>query len=405
MNCTSKIIQKRFENKFSYTRTKSEAIIKRVLAPFAFDALAQELETSHFVSIFSDASNRKDIKLFPTLVRYFNTQNGISIKIIDVTSAPGETAEIISKLLLKVLDKNNLGNKLVAYCADNANTNFGGVSKKGNKNVFNKLKQNVPEKLIGIGCAAHIIHNTIQTAADLLPVDVDSVINKIYSHFYIFTVRVESLKTFCEEAETDYHKFLSTKEGEINKEWFYSRVVQFYKNCLDYLRLWLSQFSDIGCFEWTDLNQCVEWENVQKTLEFISEHFTANDIGESALFDEVTLIKNYATEQKIKEWQEMKTSIDLRWVEIFQHFDVQQISFALCLPVTNAPTERVFSIINNIWTSEKPQLTVETLKAMIAVRCNLGRSCEEFLLKIQDNSGLLKKYIPQKSTYRNTDYE
>ncbi|KAF2891449.1 hypothetical protein ILUMI_14724 [Ignelater luminosus] len=150
------------------------------------------------------------------------------------------------------------------------------------------------------------------------------------------------------------------EEGEINKEWFYSHVVQFYKNYL---------------------NQCVEWENVQKTLEFISEHFTANDIGESALFDEVTLIKNYATEQKIKEWQEMKTSIDLRWL----------VEFALCLPATNAPTERVFSIINYSWTSEKPQLTVETLKAMIAVRCNLGRSCEEFLLKIQDNGGLLKK--------------
>ncbi|KAF2890930.1 hypothetical protein ILUMI_15243, partial [Ignelater luminosus] len=147
-------------------------------------------------------------------------------------------------------------------------------------------------------------------------------------------------------------------------------------NCLDYLRLWSSQFSDIGCLEWTDLNQCVEWENVQKTLEFISEHFTANDIDESALFDEVTLIKNYATEQKIKEWQEMKTPIDLHWVEIFQHFDVQQISypqilqlveFALCLPATNAPTERLVSIINNIWT-EKSQLTVETLKAMIVVR-------------------------------------
>ncbi|KAF2887706.1 hypothetical protein ILUMI_18467, partial [Ignelater luminosus] len=415
MDCTSKIIQKRFENKFSCARTKSEAIIKRVLAPFAFDALTQELETSHFVSIFSDASNHKDIKLFPTLVRYFNTQNEISIKIIDVTSAPGETAEIISNLLLKVLDQNNLRNKLVAYCADNANTNFGGVSKKGNKNVFNKLKQNVPQKLIGIGCAAHIIHNTIQTAADLLPTDVDSVINKIYSHFYIFTVRVESLKTFCEEAETDYHKLLSTsktrwlsltpaierilqlyaplksyflslekcpaylstfffnnaseiwlqfvhcqaslfsstikmiendkctvtevakainnlisklearldqtfipliirndltkltEEGEINKEWFYSHVVQFYKNCLDYLRLWSSQLSDTGCLEWTDLNQCVEWENVQKTLEFISEHFTANDIDENALFNEVTLIKNYANEQKINEWQEMKT--------------------------------------------------------------------------------------------------
>ncbi|KAF2905628.1 hypothetical protein ILUMI_00548 [Ignelater luminosus] len=436
MDCTSKIIQKRFENKFSCARTKSEAIIKRVLAPFAFDALTQELETSHFVSIFSDASDHKDIKLFPTL-----------------------------------LDKNNLKNKLVAYCADNANTNFGGVSKKGNKNVlvFNKLKQNVPQKLIDIGCAAHIIHNTLQTAADLLPVDVDSVINKKYSHFYIFTVRIESLKTFCEEAETDYHKLLSTSKTRwLSLRPAIERILQLYaplksyflslEKCPAYLstfffsnnasEIWLKfvhcqaslfsstikmienykctvtevakainnpisklearldqtfipliirtdltklteegeinkecQFSDIGCLEWTDLNQCVEWENVQKTLEFISEHFTANDIDESALFDEVTLIKNYATEQKIKEWQEMKTPIDLRWL----------LEFALCLPATNAPTERVFSIINNVWTPEKSQLTVETLKAMIVVRCNLGGSCEEFLLKIQDNSGLLKK--------------
>ena len=46
--------------------------------------------------------------------------------------------------------------------------------------------------------------------------------------------------------------------------------------------------------------------------------------------------------------------------------------YALSLPGTNAATERVFSSINKIWTSEKTQLNIKTLKY------NLTNSCEKF---------------------------
>lgn len=62
--------------------------------------------------------------------------------------------------------------------------------------------------IIGVGCAAHILHNTIQTASDLLPADVENITAKIYSYFYIYTVRVESLKDFCESAEIEYKRIL-----------------------------------------------------------------------------------------------------------------------------------------------------------------------------------------------------
>ena len=62
--------------------------------------------------------------------------------------------------------------------------------------------------LIGIGCGAHIIHNAIKTAADCQPIDLECITAKIYSHFYIYSVRVESLKEFCAEVGTEYHKLL-----------------------------------------------------------------------------------------------------------------------------------------------------------------------------------------------------
>lgn len=145
--------------------------------------------------MFSDASNHKDIKLFPTLIRYFDPEFGVKVKILDFVSLPGETSELISESILEILKKNNICQKLVAYCADNANTNFGIVARKGKKNVFAKLKLHLGREIIGIDCAAHIVHNAIQTAADL-PSDIEGIIGKIYSHFYIYTVRVESLKEF-----------------------------------------------------------------------------------------------------------------------------------------------------------------------------------------------------------------
>lgn len=132
----------------------------------------------------------------------------MQVKILDFVSLPGETSKIVSNSLLETLNKNNLTNKLVAYCADNANTNFGGVNRKGDNNIFSEIKNKLPLKILGVGCAAHIVNNAINTAADLLPVDIESIVTKIYGYFYIFTVRTEKLKEFCEEADVTYRKLL-----------------------------------------------------------------------------------------------------------------------------------------------------------------------------------------------------
>lgn len=50
--------------------------------------------------------------------------------------------------------------------------------------------------LNGIGCAAHIVHNTLKFAWDI-----EYIVLKIYSQFYRSTVQMEALRTLCDETD------------------------------------------------------------------------------------------------------------------------------------------------------------------------------------------------------------
>ena len=63
----------------------------------------------------------------------------------------------------------------------------------------------------------------------------------------------------------------------------------------------------------------------------------------------------------------------------------------MCLPGTNAPTERLFSVMNNIWTAEKTQLNVSTLKAILIVKTNFELNCVDFYDKFFQNVPILNK--------------
>jgi len=89
------------------------------------------------------------------------------------------------------------------------------LEKEKKNNVFYKLNNSVKMNILEVGCAAHLIHNALQTSADMLPVDVDSKINKIFQHFHIFTVRVEELRTFCNFVEVEYKAVL----GSVKTRW------------------------------------------------------------------------------------------------------------------------------------------------------------------------------------------
>ena len=96
-------------------------------------------------------------------------------------------------------------------------------------------------------------------------------------------------------------------------------------------------------------------------MDFAAEKQVLDPNLEAILYDEFTCVAKYVGE-KVTEWNDSSLPTDQRWLEIFTHFKARDIShqhmltlvqFILCLPGTNASTERVFSHMNKIWTSEK----------------------------------------------------
>lgn len=177
-----------------------------------------------------------------------------------------------------------------------------------------------------------------------------------------------------------------TESGQIDKQRFMLHVKFFYKNSLQYLEKWTSQYKYAKDFQWACLKTAIKWEDVEKSFVFVSQK-TDQTISENDLFDEVGYINKYIDDIKLSEWKEQNVSVDLRWVDIFQHFSTRGVPFKnilklveyiLCLPGTNAVTERIFSLINEIWTVEKTQLSVETVKAILILKMQY-KNCDNFL--------------------------
>ncbi|CAH1107075.1 unnamed protein product [Psylliodes chrysocephalus] len=142
------------------------------------------------------------LSLFPLLIQYFSETDGMQLKLLKLDSLENETSEIIVTFCINTLKNLNIPlEKLMAYSADNTNTNFGGRDRQGTNNVHFKLKSKLSKGIEGIGCPAHILHNTASTSADVLSIDVVSIVLKIYKYFSIYTVRNERLQSFCEAAD------------------------------------------------------------------------------------------------------------------------------------------------------------------------------------------------------------
>ena len=82
-DCTSTLFSKIFPDsnivkKYSCARTKTEAIINNVLAPYCVENVLSELKEHNieYVGVATGGSNHKAIKLFPVLIQYFDWKEG-----------------------------------------------------------------------------------------------------------------------------------------------------------------------------------------------------------------------------------------------------------------------------------------------------------------------------------------
>jgi len=209
LDCTLKLIPVVFKDsakacKISCGRTKAEAIVVNVLAPYTVETIINDLENScGYFSVASDASNHGYTKLFPVVLRYFKHTSGVVTRLLDFYEDSDETAAAITEQILNVIIKNGLSMNMVSsYSADNASVNFG-----KHDGVYKKL-QTVNEHLLPAGCPAHILHNTAKKACDILHFDVESLILKVYNSFSISAKRVSTLKEMFDFVDIEWSELL-----------------------------------------------------------------------------------------------------------------------------------------------------------------------------------------------------
>ncbi|VVC27326.1 Ribonuclease H-like domain [Cinara cedri] len=390
MDCTTALIKK-----FSCARTKCESIILNVLAPFAMDQIIDELKAVNFATVMIGTSNHKNLKIVPIFIRYFDPKTGVQIKVLEFTNLKGETSDILSSYIIEILTKHKLSHKIIAFTSDNCNTNFGGAARRGTKNVLTILNNNLKTNISGIGCAAHILHNAMQTSTDILPIDVKYIVHKIFQYFYIYTVRVE------DKCPTILKSFFSDPVAII---WFHFIQSQLKVVCDTIKRIegdnksackvseeleWGNSFEELKIFRWTQLINYPTWNDIQKSLIFILQNNKQIgwNVDEDILFDEYNHVVNVINEN-LKECQNKYVCVEEIWCAIYTILNSKSIlinnfwnivEYSLAMPGTNAAIERVFSITNLLWTGEKNRFLVPTIKSIILLKNRFKKySCNDF---------------------------
>ena len=145
--------------------------------------------------------------------------------------------------------------------------------------------------------------------------------------------------------------------------------------------MWEVSYSPFKLFSWMNLRGTITWDMFERSLEDLIKICkpAGYDIDDNALFDEMTCVCNFVSREKVEQWNENNVAVDSRWVQIFNDLQEREIiipnlkmilQFLLAIPGTNAPVERVFSLMNSYWSDQKSRLSEETLEAVIIVKVN-----------------------------------
>ena len=78
-----------------------------------------------------------------------------------------------------------------------------------------------------------------------------------------------------------------------------NHVKKFYSNCIDYLEEWTVYYNDIEHFHWITLKHGLNWNDVQKSFDHITQNFPYSNISENDLFNEISLLKNILISKRL----------------------------------------------------------------------------------------------------------
>ncbi|CDQ82147.1 unnamed protein product [Oncorhynchus mykiss] len=198
------------------------------------------------------------------------------------------------------------------------------------------------------------------------------------------------------------------RELEGNGAIFPKTSQSFFTMVVNYLQAWGKHTDNLKYLHGLLLKRQPQREEIQKAAGTLQEK--CPNVTINALFDEVTGLQEFLNGGSLEEWKTSETRLSQRWSTVVIHFKENDIphtnvarlaSIVMCLPGSNAPDERVFSQMNDIWTAARNGFTVPKIKAMLIVKTNVNLPCQEFMGKLAKDRAILKKIH---SSEKYTDY-
>ncbi|CAM4829141.1 unnamed protein product [Rotaria magnacalcarata] len=334
-DCTVDLIRTIFESlslakSISCGDTKARAIACNVLGPYLTTIIIDDLLKARFYSLSGDASNKGSCKTFPLAVQYFS-EIGVSRGLIEFINDSNETAVNIFNNICKVIDKYKFKlENLTSFGADNTNVNFG-----KNHSVFQLLKEKVSHLLKG-NCYCHVLHNAVHTAHDDLPIDIETILCKLYSYFSRSAKRMENLKEYFDFVQVDFQAELQLQRSyttAIDPHFIITHLLNKLQRKLsdkyygNNTRLLLKQLKEIG------ETKCVELETafdlfINKVIAYVKSYFDVNGsfYEKLSFFNaqsfnfrmwknviDITDFKNEKLSDKIKFYISSKTNDSYSW--------------------------------------------------------------------------------------------
>ncbi|KAL4719536.1 hypothetical protein ACJJTC_012989 [Scirpophaga incertulas] len=170
------------------------------------------------------------------------------------------------------------------------------------------------------------------------------------------------------------------EEAAVDQQNVRTAAAEFYKTSREYLEQWCQFNKELEVFEWANLTKVPTWEEVQKVLDLLITQGFISSSQDTKVFDEFSLVLNFATDEKISGWNVENVCTANRWVELFQHFRANN------LDVTN------FSMLID-W-------SVAVMKAILITKININKSCTEFHTYLKTRPDILKQ-ICSADKYKN----
>lgn len=238
-------------------------------------------------------------------------------------------------------------------------------------------------------CVLYFVQNVMQVfqnAMKLLEAD------KVTST-EIYDIMVD-LRTKLQNRQADqfYGKFamnLLQHFDDAQKNKVKTEINSFFIRCLNYLQ-YKYNFEDpeYKAMKVLSLKEPITWEGINNLQELLKL-----DLNTDQLYDEVGILR------EMQAHLAEENRVDLRWVDFFAKTDARNpcpelkklVAFVLSIPVSNASCERVFSLMEQVWSKERNKMNISLVKAELLILQNFEFSCINFHNYVLTNREILDR--------------